>query len=275
MRSGVRDPLRSLTALACVAREPQDAGAQWSKSASVYAALTQRYEVFRQLADRLVGALPPDFSGAVADIGSGTGMLSAQILAHRPRAHVLAIEPARAMSEIARRELDRYGARVRFLECTLEEATGIEVDAALSSLAMSFVDPASGFDAIARALSPGGLFAFNRWGNAYGTNGDAFQDVRAVLERVLVEHGRDAQLPAGRARRLGMRAIEGHARSAGLVPDRITLDVDRAPLALLVEMAAASTACFAELGASALERALELAREPIELESVRVTFRRA
>lgn len=52
--------------------------------------------------------LPPDFSGRVADLGTGSGAIALAIARERPRAQVLATDASMAALEVARRNAQRH-----------------------------------------------------------------------------------------------------------------------------------------------------------------------
>jgi release factor glutamine methyltransferase len=61
--------------------------------------------------------LPPDFSGRVADLGTGSGAIALAIARERPRARVVATDASAAALEVARRNAQRHAIdNVRFAQ---------------------------------------------------------------------------------------------------------------------------------------------------------------
>jgi SAM-dependent methyltransferase len=102
----------------------------------------------------LLGLVPPEWT--VADLGSGTGVVTAELAPHVSR--VIAVDESRAMLAAARRRLGS-AANVEFRAGSLESlpvAEG-ELDAAVMSLVLHYiVEPQQVLKETARALRPGG-----------------------------------------------------------------------------------------------------------------------
>jgi len=60
------------------------------------------------LVELVLRHLPPDFSGRVADLGTGSGAIALAIARERPRAQVLATDASTAALEVARRNAQRH-----------------------------------------------------------------------------------------------------------------------------------------------------------------------
>ena len=60
------------------------------------------------LVELVLQRLPPDFSGRVADLGTGSGAIALAIARERPRAQVLATDVSTAALEVARRNAQRH-----------------------------------------------------------------------------------------------------------------------------------------------------------------------
>jgi len=110
------------------------------------------------LVDRLVARAGLGEGSTIADVGSGTGIFAALLLARGLR--VFAIEPNRAMREAAERLL---GADGRFVSVDgSAESTGLEdasVDALCAAQAFHWFDPARARAEFSRILRPGGVVA--------------------------------------------------------------------------------------------------------------------
>jgi len=135
----------------------------WEARAQAYDRLCRRWEIFSLLSARLIGLLPRELSGAVYDIGAGSGLTSELLLARHPHCEAILIEPSQAMVDIAREHL--AGRAARFFVMGLGEAAenNLRASAALASVSMQFVDFEMAFAALARTMVPGGCFAFNLW----------------------------------------------------------------------------------------------------------------
>ena len=188
--------------------------ANWSAKAEAYERLSQRWEIFRKLSQRLVGMLPVEMRGTVLDIGGGAGLTSEILLARFPDCESILIEPAKNMLDIARRKL--AGQRVRLLNMGLGEAAegGLRAMAAVASLSMQFLNLDEALGVLARVLAPGGRFAFNLWYHHWEETAHipGMREWRAAAEAACREAGLAA--PAESAKKLQsakMRAELQHA----------------------------------------------------------------
>lgn len=129
---------------------------------------TGRYEeTARQLvaaAEETVGLLAPQAGELVVDLGCGTGNASRLVAARG--AHVLGVDPAARLLEVARAAVTAEGSEVRF---ELGDAEHLpvpdgSVDAVVSVFGVIFAPdvPAAAAE-VARVLRPGGRFALSAW----------------------------------------------------------------------------------------------------------------
>ena len=98
----------------------------------------------------------------ITDLGAGTGLLSAMILARFPQAHVTLVDASESMLTLARQRLASESARVELvLADVLEHRLPARCDAVVSALAIHHLtheDKRTLFARIWRALRPGGRF---------------------------------------------------------------------------------------------------------------------
>ena len=158
---------------------PEDATRRFTDRVGDYARYRPSYppELLRLLRDEL-GLRPGQ---VVADVGSGTGILTEPLLANGNV--VFAVEPNRAMARAAR---ERMGAHDRFHDVDgRAEATGLpsgSVDLIVVGQAFHWFDAARTRDEFRRILKPGG-FVVLAW-NARRVEGSAFlRDYEAFLRR--------------------------------------------------------------------------------------------
>ena len=112
---------------------------------------------YRRLADDLVGAIPD--GGAVLDVGTGPGVLLAEIAQRRPDVRLTGVDPSPDMVTAAERNLGRLGDRA-----TVRVGSAAELplpDASFDLIVSSFSlhhweDPAAAVPELARVLRPGG-----------------------------------------------------------------------------------------------------------------------
>ena len=92
------------------------------------------------------------------DLGCGPGRLTAELLKRLPQGRVIAVDASPSMILTARRELDRFGARLSFLQGDLLNLELHSIaDLAFSTAVSHYVhDHARLFRVIHRALKPGG-----------------------------------------------------------------------------------------------------------------------
>lgn len=118
----------------------------------------------------------------VLEVGAGTGQATLPLL--RLGAHVTAVEPGKALSEVLVRRASGYPLTV--IKATFEEASVGEAafDLVVSATAFHWVDPEVRLSKAAAALRPGGWLAL--FWNAFGdpTRPDPFHD---ALQPVLRE----------------------------------------------------------------------------------------
>jgi SAM-dependent methyltransferase len=120
----------------------------------------------RLVAPLFVDWLDPEDKLRWADVGCGTGALTASVVEHASPASVLAVDPSAAqVAEAARRVVDP---RVTFGRGTADDLWAGAFDVAVSGLVLNFVpDPLAAVSAMARA-APGGVVAAYVWDYAEG-----------------------------------------------------------------------------------------------------------
>jgi SAM-dependent methyltransferase len=118
----------------------------------------------RQLAPLLVQFAGVVDGDAVADIGSGTGALTAAVVAAAPSSHVLGIDPSEGY--IAYAQAQHGSDRVRFEVADAQhlQVEGARFDRTLSLLIMNFIpDPEKALKEMVRVTRPGGTVAAAVW----------------------------------------------------------------------------------------------------------------
>jgi trans-aconitate 2-methyltransferase len=217
--------------------------------------------------------LPLAGDESVLDAGCGSGRVTAELAARVPRGRVYAVDAAPSMVEHARVAL---GDRATVLCQDLTELELPErVDAIFSNATFHWIhDHDALFAALARALSPGGRLVAQCGGRG---NVDAFRttaDVVAVEEQFAPFFAgwqrpwnyATAEQTAARLERAGFTEV-----SCWLEPKQVVLADPRAFV---------QTVCLVrhldplpdELRAPFVERVLELAGEPLELDYVRLNM---
>jgi trans-aconitate 2-methyltransferase len=103
--------------------------------------------------------LPLEGHETVLDAGCGSGRVTERLLERLPEGRVIAADAAPSMLAEARRRLERFGDRVRYVECDLSRPLPVDeqVDAILSTAALHWVpDHDALFANLAAVLRPGG-----------------------------------------------------------------------------------------------------------------------
>jgi SAM-dependent methyltransferase len=160
-------------------------------------------------------------SAVVADLGSGTGILSALLLASA--AQVIGIEPNDAMREMAEAAL---GAEARFVSAKgTAEATGLapgSVDLIVAGQAFHWFNVSAARAEALRIIRPGGWGAL-LW-NERPPETNAFL---ADYEALLLQHAAEyAAITASRANEAAMREYLGGAMELATFPNQQTLDFE-------------------------------------------------
>lgn len=150
-----------------------------------------------RLLDRLDGLLPFDRPSAIVDIGTGTGTLALAALRRWPSVHVVAVDPARRLLEMAEADARAAGLRAR-LRVATGEADALPLpdasaDAAVSSFVLQLVpNRAAAVREAHRVLRPGGVFACLVW----RAGEDPFEP-EAAFDEALDELDLDVPAPSG------------------------------------------------------------------------------
>jgi malonyl-CoA O-methyltransferase len=150
----------------------------FERAASTYdaAAVLQREIADRLLARLDVVRLKPR---VILDLGCGTGYDSRRLSKRYPRAHLLGLDIAEAMTRRARRKSglwNRLTGRCAFT-CGNAERMPLapaSVDMVVSNLALQWCDPLAVFAEVKRVLRPGGLLMFATFGP------DTLRELRAA-----------------------------------------------------------------------------------------------
>lgn len=119
----------------------------------------------------------------IADLGGGSGRLAERLLIAFPSAQVTVVDQSEPFQDIARKRLERFGARAQFVRCRAQDnwtsQTG-PLDAIVSTSALHHLDPSEKnavFAAIHGALAPGGVFV----------NGDEYRPPSDITFRQWLE----------------------------------------------------------------------------------------
>ena len=155
----------------------------------------------------------------VADIGSGTGILTELLL--ETGAEVFAVEPNREMREAAERLLSDYG-RFRSVNGTAEATTlpDASVDLITASQAFHWFDVQKSRRELARILGPDGWVALV-W-NERPPDADAFMDdYDGLLRRHAAEYDRVTQMRADETK---IREFFGKRPESAMFANRQTFD---------------------------------------------------
>ena len=128
----------------------------------------------------MVDRLPLEGHETVLDAGCGSGRVTEQLLERLPKGRVIAADAAPSMLAEARRRLERFGGRVRYVECDLSQPLPVDeqVDAVLSTAALHWVpDHETLFANLAAVLRPGGRLVVQ-----CGAAGNVASVLRAVAD---------------------------------------------------------------------------------------------
>jgi len=159
----------------------------------------QREARFTAMLDALAELLPAGF--VALDLACGPGSISQRLLARFPRARAIAVDIDPVMLAIGRSTLGTVSGRLRWVEADLaspgwlEELGETQVDAALSTTALHWVEPeplTRLYHDLGRLLRPGGLF-LNGDNMAFGPASPAFA---RLSQRVLDKLWSDASFAA-------------------------------------------------------------------------------
>ena len=121
-----------------------------------------------------------DGDETVLDAGCGSGRVTERLLERLPAGRVIAADAAPSMLAEARKRLERFGDRVRYVECDLGRPLPLDepVDAILSTAALHWVpDHDALFANLAAVLRPGGQLVAQ-----FGGAGNVASVLRAVAE---------------------------------------------------------------------------------------------
>jgi SAM-dependent methyltransferase len=164
--------------------EERDSTQRFSDRAEAYALHRPGYPA--ALMDLCGAALGLSADAVVADIGSGTGILSRMLLEAGYR--VLALEPNAAMRRIAEGELGSFE-NFRSLDARAE-ATGLQpqsVDAVFAAQAFHWFQPAQARSEFARILRPGG-FVVLIWNRRRTTGSPFLSGYEELLQRHAIDY---------------------------------------------------------------------------------------
>ena len=154
--------------------------------------------------------LPLDGDERVMDAGCGTGRVTEMLLERLPRGRAIALDASGAMVEQARQRLERFGARVEYVQADLGRPLPIEgsVDAVLSTATFHWVpDHDALFENLAAVLRPGGSLVAQCGGA--GNIADLLEAARAVDPGFdTIAHFETAEDTAVRLARAGFVEVE-------------------------------------------------------------------
>jgi SAM-dependent methyltransferase len=158
-------------------------------------------------------------SAVVADVGSGTGILSEQLLGRGAR--VIGIEPNDAMRAAAEAQLGAEG-RFRSVAATAEATTlpGESVDLWVAAQAFHWFDAPRARAEAVRVLRAGG-FAALLWNERPPDPGAFFSEYETLLRRHAAEY---TTIAARRVDEASMREFLGATMQIARFPNQQTLD---------------------------------------------------
>jgi SAM-dependent methyltransferase len=158
-------------------------------------------------------------TSTVADIGSGTGILTELLL--ETGATVFAVEPNKEMREAAERLLSDYG-RFRSVNATAEATTlpDASVDLITASQAFHWFDVQSSRRELARILKPRGWVALI-WNERPPQAGPFMDEYDALLRRHAAEYDRVTGMRADEGK---MREFFGRSPTTAVFANRQTFD---------------------------------------------------
>ncbi|MGH2383140.1 MAG: class I SAM-dependent methyltransferase [Candidatus Limnocylindria bacterium] len=174
-----------------------------------------------RLLDRVDGVLETDAAATLIDIGTGTGTLALAALQRWPRAHVVGVDPARRLLEMAEAAANQAGLRHRLTTLVAGAGKLPLPDAGADGVISSFVLQLTPSRTAAvreafRVLRPGGVFAHLTWrtDDDRWEPEDAFDDALDALriEPPARSGGADRSYPSPKAaaaelRRAGFRSV--------------------------------------------------------------------
>ncbi|MET7806437.1 class I SAM-dependent methyltransferase [Micromonospora chersina] len=223
-------------------------------------------------------ALPPGLRWL--DVGCGTGVLTAAVLAEADPARVTGVDPAAGFLAHARDRVDDPRAAFGIGDARALPVADARVDVVVSGLALNFVpDPARAVAEFARVLRPGGVAAAYVWDYADGmAMMRHFWAAAEALDPAVAELSEGRRFPLCRPEAL--RALWTDAGFAAVAVEPVVVptvfaDVDAywAPFLGGQGAAPAYVASLAEPDRAAL-RDLLVTRLPVEADgSVRLTAR--
>lgn len=137
--------------------------ADWDTFASEYDRIFLESRIYRKTIDTIVD-LVGDGESRVLDLGCGTGNVTASLIARRPEARVLAVDPSEGMREVAsRRFTDAVSVSVAPGDALSIPADDCDFDYVMSNIALHHIPPENRYDCtkeVARVLKPGGEFIY-------------------------------------------------------------------------------------------------------------------
>jgi trans-aconitate 2-methyltransferase len=144
----------------------------------------------------VLDTLPLKGGERVLDAGCGSGRLTEELLGRLPSGEVVALDSSLQMVAQARQRLSRFGARVTFVEASLEDfELANKVDGIFSNAVFHWVpDHAAMFRCLHAALKPGGWLVaqFGGVGNlarAHRRSGEVAEQARFKEYLAGVEYG--------------------------------------------------------------------------------------
>jgi trans-aconitate methyltransferase len=165
----------------------------------------------RLVAPRFLGWLDAAPESRWADVGCGTGALSAAVLQHASPASILGVDPSQGQVEEAGRQV--ADGRARFETGTAESLPADSFELVVSGLVLNFVpDPVAAVAAMSRASAEGGTVAAYVWDYAVGMQLlRTFWDVAVARDPAVADlhEGHRFDLP-------GPEALAGIWQEAGL-----------------------------------------------------------